>query len=241
MSTDYTQAAFTFKVKKAIRYLRLYGVSRTLVKIRAQNHMKAAAVFDGPRWENPRCRDAEAPSRSVAIIGCGNYSFSTIAYYLARRDPLFLRSAYDTMRSRALSLCQAYNGRYAVADWKHIVDDPQVKLVYIASNHASHAEYAVACIEARKHVHIEKPNAVTHEQLDRLLAAMRQHRDAKVFLGFNRPRGRLFRELQTVLARQSGCMVKCSQVYEVRDGKKVPMRCDPDAIKKSKPKKKSEK
>lgn len=204
MSTDYTQAPLAFKVKKAIRYLGLYGVSRTLAKIRSQNHLKAAAVFDGPRWDNPRCRDAEAPSRSVAIIGCGNYSFSTIAYFLARRDPLFLRSAYDTMRSRSLSLCQAYNGRYAVADWKHIIDDPQVKLVYIASNHASHAEYAVACIEAKKDVHIEKPLAVTHEQLDRLLAAMRQHRDAKVFLGFNRPRSRLFRELQAVLARQSG-------------------------------------
>jgi predicted dehydrogenase len=201
---DYTQADFLFKVRKAVRYIGLYGVSRTLVKIKGQYHTRAAADFDGPRWVNPRCKDPGAASRNVAIIGCGNYSFSTIAYYLAKRDPGFLRVTCDIQRSRALSLCKAYGGSYAVADWKEILDDPQVKIVFIASNHASHAEYAVACIEAGKHVHIEKPHVVTQEQLERLLAAMRQYPQSKVFLGFNRPRSPLFRELQKILARESG-------------------------------------
>jgi hypothetical protein len=43
------------------------------------------------------------------------------------------------------------------------------------------------------------------------------------------------------LGRQSGAVVRSVQVYEVRDGKKVPMRCDSEAIKKARPKKKSEK
>lgn len=204
MSGDYTQSDFLFKFRKAVRYIGLYGVSRTLVKIKAQYHMKAAAGFDGPRWRNPGCKDPDATTRNVAIIGCGNYSFSTIAHYLAKRDRGFLRTTYDIQRSRALSLCKAYGGSFAVADWREIVDDPQVKIVFIASNHASHAEYAVACIEAGKHVHIEKPHAVTQEQLDRLLDAMKQYPQAKIYLGFNRPRSRLFRELQGVLTRESG-------------------------------------
>ena len=204
VSDDYTQADFLFKVRKASRYIGLYGVSRTLVKIKGQYHMKAAVDFAGPRWVNPGCKDPDAASRSVAIIGCGNYSFSTIAYYLAKRDPRCLRVTYDIHRSRALSLCKAYGGSYAVADWKDIVDDPRVKIVFIASNHASHAEYAVACIEAGKHVHIEKPHVVTQEQLDRLLAAMKQYPQSRVFLGFNRPRSPLFRQLQKILARESG-------------------------------------
>jgi predicted dehydrogenase len=103
-----------------------------------------------------------------------------------------------------LSLCKAYGGSYSVADWKEILYDPHVKIVFIASNHASHAEYAVACIEAGKHVHIEKPHVVSQEQLDRLVAAMRQHPQSKVFLGFNRPKGRLFARLQQILAIESG-------------------------------------
>src|SRR5262245_34954657 len=123
LSGDYTQADFLFKVRKATRYIRLYGVRRTLVKIKGQYHMKATADFAEPRWVNPRCKDPDAASRSVAIIGCGKYSFSTIAYYLAKRDPRCLRVTYDIHRSRALSLCKAYRGSYAVADWKDIVDD----------------------------------------------------------------------------------------------------------------------
>lgn len=204
MTGDRTPANLLLKIRKIVRYIRLYGVSRTLAKIKGRYHMKAAAGFDGARWANPQGKDPDASTRIVAIIGCGNYAFSTIAHYLAKRDLKFLRVTYDTKSSRSLSLCNAYGGGYAVADWREIADDPKVKLVFIASNHASHAEYAVACIEAGKHVHIEKPHVVSQEQLDGLLAAMRQCPDAKVYLGFNRPRSPLFKDLQKALERESG-------------------------------------
>lgn len=204
MSGDYTQAPLLFKVRKAARYVGLYGLSKTLCKIRGQYHMKSQTEFEGPRWDNPACRTPEAPERSVAIIGCGNFAYSNIAYYLRRHNPRFLRAAYDTHGSRALSLCKAYAGARAVADWREILSDPLAKLVFIASNHASHAEYAVACIEAGKHVHIEKPHVVTRDQLDRLVDAMKRFPRSRVFLGFNRPRSRLFGELRTALAAETG-------------------------------------
>lgn len=204
MSGDYTQATFLFKARKAARYVRLYGLTRTLIKIKGQYHMKSTQGFDELRWVNSGCKSPGAPGRHVAMIGCGNYAFSNIAYYLRKRNRGFLRYAYDIQQSRALSLCKAYGGACVVTDWREILADPQVKIVFIASNHASHAEYAVACIEAGKHVHIEKPHVVTQEQLDRLVAAMKQHPNSKVFLGFNRPGSRLFTQLQGVLAREAG-------------------------------------
>jgi predicted dehydrogenase len=201
---DYTQAGWIFKARKAARYVALFGWARTLVKVRGQYHMKATEEFAGPRWENQRCRGRDAPGRDVAIIGCGNYAYSNIAYYLRKYRRRFLRATYDRNKSRALSLCRAYGGAYALADWHDLLADPQVRTVFIASNHASHAEYAIACIEAGKHVHIEKPHVVSREQLDRLVRAMRQHPHSKVFLGFNRPRSRLFRRLQTLLGQQAG-------------------------------------
>jgi predicted dehydrogenase len=201
---DYTRAGLSFKVKKVLRYVRIYGVFRTWVKIRGQYHMKASADFQGSRWTNPACRGADSPDRNIAVIGCGNYGFSVIAYYLAKGERKFLRASYDRNRSRALSLCKAYGGAYAAGEWEEILRDPLVRTVFIASNHASHAEYAIACIEAGKNVHIEKPHVVTAEQLVRLEAAMRAHPEAAVFLGFNRPRSPLFRELRAALAQQSG-------------------------------------
>ncbi|MBZ0169665.1 LmbZ [Candidatus Methylomirabilis lanthanidiphila] len=204
MSMDYTEANFLFKLKKAARYIRLYGISRTLAKIRAQYHMKAVASFEGSRWINPNCRNPDSPERNVAMIGCGNYAFSTIAYYINKCNRGLLRCVFDIQKSRAMSLCKAHGGAFAVTDWQEIVADPQVKIVFIASNHASHAEYAVACIGAGKCVHIEKPHVVSQEQLDWLTIALAHNSKSKVFLGFNRPRSVLFRQLQELLAKESG-------------------------------------
>src|SRR4051812_30251132 len=101
MSADYTKAPLGFKLRKAARYVRLFGLSRTLIKVRGQYHLKAADEFTTDRWVNPKCRQPDAPARSVAMIGCGNYAFSNIAYYLNKREPQFLRATYDRHRARA--------------------------------------------------------------------------------------------------------------------------------------------
>lgn len=204
MSEDYTKADIGFKLKKAMRYVRLYGLSRTFIKIRGQYHMKATSTFDGPKWINEACRTPEASERDVAIIGCGNYAFSNIAYYLGKRNSHFLRATYDIQRSRSLSLCKVFGGAYATGEWRDIVADPKVRIVYIASNHATHADYAIACLDAGKHVYIEKPHVVSQDQLDALVAAMSRNPEGKVFLGFNRPKSRLFRELKSFLEKETG-------------------------------------
>ncbi len=213
MSVDHTEAGYLFKARKTLRYVSLYGLSRTLVKIRGQYHMKSDTDFRGARWVNPACRSPDAPERCVALIGCGNYAFGNIAYYLHRHSRRFLRLAYDRHLSRAISLCRAYGGAAAVTDWQEILTDSRVKIVFIAASHSSQAEFAVACIEAGKHVHIEKPHVVSPEQLERLTGAMRRHPEVKVFLGFNRPKSALFGQLQRALAQQGGAiMINCCVV-----------------------------
>lgn len=204
MAISYLDAPWHYKAKKVLRYFSLYGVSRTLVKVRGQFHLRRTIEHEGNRWENPGCRSADHKNRFVAIVGCGNFGYSGIAFYLAKRSRKFLRATMDIDKSRAISLCKDYRGAYATTDIEEILSDPAVRLVYIVSNHASHAEFAVRCIEAGKHVHIEKPHVVTYEQLSRLLIAQKNHPEAMVFLGFNRPKSDHFRKIQEAMSSQSG-------------------------------------
>lgn len=206
-NADYTQATVFFQIRKALRYIRLYGLPQTLARIKGQYHRKATADFDGKRWINPDCKSPNADSRIVAIIGCGNYAFSNIAYYLNKHNNKFLRCVYSPGNHRAMSLCKSYCGAYATSDWREILSDVRVKIVFIASNNASHADYAIACIEAGKNVHIEKPHVVTQDELTRLIDAMKRNPKSKVFLGFSRPRSHLFRRLQDLVARESGALM----------------------------------
>jgi predicted dehydrogenase len=104
---------------------------------------------------------------------------------------------------KAASLFREFDADYYTADAQRIIDDPGIDLVFIASNHASHAEYAIAALGAGKCVHIEKPHAVRYDQLERLCEAMRTSA-GRVTLGFNRPDSPFGREIRKQLHSQTG-------------------------------------
>ena len=200
----YMERSLGFKLRKVLRYVELYGFSRTLAKVRSQYHMASKEGFDGTRWDNPGCSDANAPGRTIGLLGSGAFAFSNVAYYLDRIDRGCIRAAMDIEPARARSLVRHYNAAYATTDPAEIINDPKIDLIFIASNHASHAPYAVAALDAGKDVHIEKPHVVTPQQLVDLVATMKSNPDRKVYLGFNRPRSEHFRRLRTELMKEDG-------------------------------------
>lgn len=177
---DYMRKPLSYKVKKVARYVRLYGVDRTRVKVLGQLHMRR-------RFDVLPASSAEiGQDQSVAIVGCGNYAFCNIAYFLRQAYGRVIGACVDVDPHRAASMSRSYGAPLHSTSADEAFADPRIKLVYIASNHASHAEYAIAALREGKHVYIEKPHVVSDEQLERLLAAMRDS-PGKVFLGFNRP------------------------------------------------------
>jgi predicted dehydrogenase len=195
---DYTQQPLLFKVRKVARYVRLYGVSRTRVKVLGQLHMKRRFA------ELPAQRGRPGPRQQVAVIGCGNYAFSHIAYYLQRTFGAVIGGCMDIDAHRAASMARRYRIPRYTSDAAELLDDDAIRMVFIASNHASHADYAVAALERGKHVYIEKPHVVSDAQLDALVRAMDAHPGQRVFLGFNRPGSRFGRLILEHLARDEG-------------------------------------
>jgi predicted dehydrogenase len=194
---DYTSQKLSFKIKKLLRYFRLYGIRRTLIKIKGQYHMKKKFPML-PELANPSEKGGH-----IGLIGCGNYAFSNIAYYLEKNYGRVIRGAMDIDIHKAASLFKEYDLRYYTDDAGKIVSDPFIDLVYIASNHASHAEYAIEALKVGKSVHIEKPHVVTGDQLKRLCSAMSESK-GKVGLGFNRPKSVIGRTIKQHIDSQSG-------------------------------------
>lgn len=196
---DYTQSRLSFRVKKVARYLRLYGFKRTYNKVTAAYHMKK-------KYDNLPVISKRNDSAHVGIIGCGNYSYSTIAYYLRKNYGNIVHGVMDTNIVRAASLCEHYKTNYYTDDPEKVINDEKIDLVYIASNHASHAEYAIKALEKNKSVHIEKPPVVNDDQLIRLCKAMKDS-SGSVGLGYNRPQSPLGRKVQRAVDSQTGPMM----------------------------------
>lgn len=196
MTIDYVKSPLAFKLRKAARYVRLYGLRRTWWKVRGQYHMrKSYETLPAMRERNPKGH--------VGVIGCGNFGYSNIAYYLKKSRGRVLRGCMDRNIARAASLFEDFGLDYYTDDAARIIEDPRIDLVYIASNHASHAEYAIEALARGKSVHIEKPHVVTFDQLERLCAAMEGSTGA-VGLGFNRPGSRIGTLMRAALAAQDG-------------------------------------
>lgn len=100
----------------------------------------------------------------IAFIGAGNYATSVLigAFKDAGAE---LHTAVSSN-----GLTGAYAGRkfgfaHASTDTDSVMSDANIDAVVIATRHDSHPSLAVQAIEAGKHVFVEKPLAVTTEQL----------------------------------------------------------------------------
>jgi predicted dehydrogenase len=160
-------------VQRVWRYARIYGVSRTLSKIQSRLGV-GFALSRGAQEE-----------RDVTIIGCGQFAYSTIAYFLHRRRPHCIGCVYDPEPARTAAMRDQYSAR-PCSSAAAALDDAHARYLYIASNHHSHADYAIAGLERGLDVYVEKPVSVTWEQLSRLSAARRGAR-GRLFAGYNRP------------------------------------------------------
>jgi len=191
-------------LKKVFIYINQFGLLRVHSYLRSYIHMNSHKNFKDSEWRNLNCRDQDDKERIVAIIGPGRYAFSTIAYVLRNNNKNFLRCVYSPGKKTAVSLCKYYNGLYVPSDWRDILNDEKVKLVYISSPVETHAEYAIDCIKAGKNVYIEKPPVISESQLILLKGSMIKNPKCKVFLGFNRSSSSTFTELEKFISNESG-------------------------------------
>lgn len=164
-------------ISKTLRYVRIYGLSRTWFKVAGRTRKLSFARKVLP---------ARTVRRDVAMIGCGQFAFATIGYYLSRHFGRPFVECYDSSAQAAATFAQFYGVARPAPTGQAAIESPDVKIVYIASNHASHTPYSIAALQAGKTVYLEKPIAVSLGQLQELTAAMRTSR-ATIYAGYNRP------------------------------------------------------
>lgn len=108
----------------------------------------------------------------VGLFGCGAMG-GTIIENIS--DSPYLESiiGYD-ISQKALNRTQEKYGIEVTSNICDILDDQDVKLVYIASSNESHVPLAIQALYAGKAVMTEKPIGLTFEEMDRLLEVQKE-------------------------------------------------------------------
>jgi predicted dehydrogenase/threonine dehydrogenase-like Zn-dependent dehydrogenase len=147
------------------------------------------APADRPRKVPLTCR-LKTDILRVGCIGAGGFARSTIFPALRAGDRVVLQSVASASGIAAESARRAFGFRQATTT-EELQEDPDVDAVFVVSRHDSHAGYAARALAAGKHVFVEKPLAVTPEQLgaiEQAHAAWIERREAPpcLMVGFNR-------------------------------------------------------
>jgi predicted dehydrogenase len=105
---------------------------------------------------------------NVAIVGAGNIA-ERYAEAIAAADTLTLVGAADLDPRRAETLVDQHGGGTAYRTYDELLADGRVETVVNLTIPIAHAQVTAAALEAGKHVHSEKPLALTYAEARELV------------------------------------------------------------------------
>ena len=131
-----------------------------------------------------------APGERInyALVGAGAFGTAMLVPQMKKRaDRYFLRGIVSRTGTQGSNFARDNQVEVLTSDLDEVLNDPGFQLVVIATRHHEHADQVVRSLAAGKHVFVEKPLAISWEELERVVSV---HSDTVgeplVMVGFNR-------------------------------------------------------
>ena len=160
-------------------------------------------------------RSAKAPVR-LAFVGAGNYATSMLLPHLARREGVELSTVVTTTALSGANAQRKFGFAGATTDLDAVLGDKSIDAVFVVTRHSSHAELTRQALLAGKTVFVEKPLALTEDELAGVLAAVEESGNDRLQVGFNRRFAPLLQEAKERFGARTG---PASLRYLVNAGK----------------------
>ncbi|WAU82980.1 bi-domain-containing oxidoreductase [Streptomyces sp. Qhu-G9] len=148
-------------------------------------------------------RAARAPVR-LAFVGAGNYATSMLLPHLSQRDGVELSTVVTTTALSAANAQRKFGFAEATTDLDAVLGDKSIDAVFVVTRHSSHAELTRRALLAGKSVFVEKPLALTEDELAGVLAAVEESGNDRLQVGFNRRFAPLLQEARQRFGARSG-------------------------------------
>ena len=151
-----------------------------------------------------------APVRAVrtpvrlAFVGAGNYASSMLLPHLAQREGVALSTVVTTTALSGANARRKFGFERATTDLDAVLGDPAVDAVFVVTRHSSHAELTRKALLSGKAVFVEKPLALTEDELAGVLAAVEESGNDRLQVGFNRRFAPLLREARERFGTRTG-------------------------------------
>jgi len=123
---------------------------------------------------------------AIGFIGAGNYASSMLLPHLVQLPNAKLAHVATTRSLSAVNAQRRFGFTTASTSAQAVLDDESLDAIFIVTRHATHADLVCRALETGKAVFVEKPLALTGEQLDRITEVIVKTGNDRLMVGFNR-------------------------------------------------------
>lgn len=120
------------------------------------------------------------------VLGAGLFANSTLLPVIKNNKDFQLVGIASSGGLHAQHSGKKFGFQYATSSEDEIINDPKVNTVAILTRHDSHADLVVKALKAGKHVFVEKPLAITSNQLSVISKQLKTNNRSLLTVGFNR-------------------------------------------------------
>jgi predicted dehydrogenase/threonine dehydrogenase-like Zn-dependent dehydrogenase len=139
----------------------------------------------------------------ISFIGAGNYARGLLLPLLDRRSDVHRLTLVTATGASARRTAEKFGFSGCGTNPEAVFKDPNVDLVFIATRHDTHVPLAMRAMDADKAVWIEKPVALTLDDLETISKKVTE-KDAFFAVGYNRRFSSHAREIVDFFANRSG-------------------------------------
>jgi predicted dehydrogenase len=122
----------------------------------------------------------------LGVIGAGNYASSMLLPHLKTNDKVVLSTVATSSSLSSENARRKFAFAQGTTDYQQILADPGIDAVLIATRHSSHARLVCEALSAGKATFVEKPLALSADELRAIGRTIAKCGNARLMVGFNR-------------------------------------------------------
>ena len=167
----------------------------------AESAMSWSAV---PAGGSPRPAGRDRATVRLGFLGAGSYASSMLLPHLAKLEGVELAHVVTNTSLSAANAQRRFGFAAATTDVDALLSDDGIDAVFVVTRHSSHSELVCRSLEAGKAVFVEKPLALTDDELQRILEVVGATGNDRLMVGFNRRFAPLLGDLRERFGEPAG-------------------------------------
>jgi predicted dehydrogenase/threonine dehydrogenase-like Zn-dependent dehydrogenase len=131
-------------------------------------------------------RSAKTGQLAVGFIGAGNYASSMLLPHLAGMDTVRLAHVATNRSLSAVNAQRKFGFGTASTAADAVLADAALDAIFVVTRHHTHADLVCRALRTGKAVFVEKPLALTTDELQQIMDVIAETGNDRLMVGFNR-------------------------------------------------------